>query len=127
MIENIESIRTELQILLAPCREVFEQRHVHAVISRPIDRIGSSAEQREYSGSVGNRRGKLKLIGLSGCRIDGTWRYTRRRYQRTRQRVLECTRVIPVGFVAYLCRATIRTANSRREGIGYLDRPGAAA
>src|SRR5882757_7068446 len=39
MIEYVECICTELQILFTPRREVLEDRHIHAIVSRPVDLI----------------------------------------------------------------------------------------
>ena len=39
MIQEVERIRTELQILLAERGEVFEDRHVDAVVAGTVDRI----------------------------------------------------------------------------------------
>ena len=39
MIQEVERIRAELQILLAERGEVFEDRHVDAVVAGTVDRI----------------------------------------------------------------------------------------
>jgi len=55
MIEKIEGICPELQILLPPGGEVLEERHVHAIVARTVERVLSAAQKGDRCRRIGDR------------------------------------------------------------------------
>src|SRR5579863_10434850 len=71
MIQDIESIRSELQVLFAERREALEQRHVDLVIARTIDVVLRVSEERDRGCPVGHRRLELDRNSIWIHRSNG--------------------------------------------------------
>lgn len=84
MIQKVESIYSQLEILLTPGREVLEERHIDTIVSRSIDLVGLPAK-------------------ISNCVGDARHLRTRSRDRNEApiQRIGKCARVIPVGAVTH--------------------------
>ena len=55
MVQDVKSVSAKLEILLMPSCKVFEDRHVDAVVSRPVDLVRFSAEILNHGRDIRNR------------------------------------------------------------------------
>lgn len=55
VVQEIEGIHAKRKILFSEGCEVLEERHIQAVISGTIDRIGSAAQERDRLSFIRNR------------------------------------------------------------------------
>src|SRR5580658_3403277 len=128
MVKHVEGVCSELHILLAPCGEVLEDRHVYPVVSGPVDRILSAAQEVYGRRGVRNGRGILIGVGLTCAGICRARSDAGRRNQISSEWIGKGARVIPVVPCPGFCRASHIWVgriwrSPRGEGVTDHDRP----